>query len=361
MRIAQLAPPYETVPPTCYGGTERVVATLTEELVRRGHDVTLFASGDSCTSARLVPIVDHALWHHPEYEDFAPFSAIALGKLAAEAARFDVVHNHLDYMGFPLARILPCPVVSTLHGRLDLPELVPCFEEFRDVPLVSISDAQRTPIRRANWIATVHHGIDLDEFTFVPERGGYLAFLGRITPDKGVDTAIRMARRVGMPLKIAAREPLPMEGDPNSQVDRAYYEDVIKPLLSEPGVEFIGEVGGADKDRFLGDAAALVFPIRWPEPFGLVMIEALACGTPVVAMRCGSVPEVLEHGITGFIAETEDEFVASVERIDRLDRLACRASAERRFSAGAMAEQYLEIYAGLAGVTKTSVVQVAAA
>jgi glycosyltransferase involved in cell wall biosynthesis len=349
MRIAQLAPPYETVPPTCYGGTERVVAILTEELVRRGHDVTLFASGDSCTSARLVPMVDQALWRHPEYEDFAPFSAIAVGKLVAEAAHFDVVHNHLDFMGFPLARALPCPVVSTLHGRLDLPELVPCYEEFSDVPLVSISDAQRAPIRRANWVATVHHGIDLGEFTFVPQRGDYLAFLGRITEDKGVDTAIRVARRVGMPLKIAAREPLSIEGDPNTDADRAYYDDVIKPLLAEPGVEFIGEVGGRDKDRFLGEAAALLFPIRWPEPFGLVMIEALACGTPVVATRHGSVPEVLEHGITGFIAATEDDLVTGIERIDELDRLACRANAELRFSAGAMAEQYLKIYGELGG------------
>jgi glycosyltransferase involved in cell wall biosynthesis len=347
VRIAQVAPPFERVPPRQYGGTERIVAILTEELVRRGHEVTLFASGDSVTSAQLVPIVDQALWHHPEYGDFAPFWAIALGKLAARAAEFDVIHSHLDFIGFPLARTVPCPMVSTLHGRLDLPELVPLYHEFADVPLVSISDAQRQPVPQANWVATVQHGIDLAAFTFVPHTGAYLAFLGRISPDKGLDTAIQVARRAGLPLKIAAREPLAIEGDRNTNQDWTYYEAVIKPLLSEPGVEFIGEVGGSEKDQFLGGAAALLFPIRWPEPFGLVMIEALACGTPVIAFRAGSVPEVITDGRTGFICADEGALVAAVGNLSHIDRSGCRAVAEQRFSARAMADGYEQVYAQL--------------
>jgi glycosyltransferase involved in cell wall biosynthesis len=349
MRIAQLAPPFETVPPTCYGGTERVVSLLTEELVRRGHEVTLFASGDSQTSAQLVPIVDQALWHHPEHRNFAPFWTIALGKLAAQADEFDVMHNHLDLVAYPLARATRSPMVSTLHGRIDLPELVPIYEEFRDVALVSISDAQRQPAPQANWVQTIYHGIDLEEFTFVPQTGEYLAFLGRICPDKGLDTAIRVACEVGMPLKIAAREPLAIEGDRNTDEDRVYYDEVIKPLLCEPGVEFIGEVGGRDKDQFLGGAAALLFPIRWPEPFGLVMIEALACGTPVVALRAGSVSEVIRPGVTGVVCESDDGLVAAVAELGKIDRAACRAEAERRFSVAAMADGYEEVYERLVG------------
>lgn len=350
MRIAQVAPPLERVPPSRYGGTERVVATLTEELVRRGHDVTLFASGDSETSARLVPIVDQALWRRkPPYQDFAPFWSLTLGKLVRELGDFDIVHSHLDYFGFPLARLSPCPIVTTLHGRLDLPELRPLYEEFNDVPLVSISDAQRRPIPHANWIATVHHGIQLSEFTFNPRRGSYLAFLGRISPEKGLDIAIRVARRAGMPLKIAARMPLPYRQDPNVRQDWDYYENVVQPLLDGPDVELIGQVGGAEKDEFLRNAAALLFPIRWPEPFGLVMPEALACGTPVIALRQGSVPEVLEHGVTGFICRNEDEMVEAVGRLDEIDRARCRREAERRFSPAAMADRYEEVYALLTG------------
>jgi len=344
VRIAQIAPPFETVPPTRYGGTERVVSTLTEELVRRGHDVTLFASGDSTTTARLVPIVDSALWRHPHYQDFTAFWAIALGKLARQAGRFDIVHNHLDFVAFPQARGLPCPMVSTVHGRLDLAELAPLYEEFSDVPLISISDAQRRPVPRANWVATIHHGINLDAFTFNPHPGRYLAFLGRITPDKGLDTAIRVARRAGMPLRIAAREPLTIRGDQNTDADWDYYTGVIKPMLREPNVEFIGEVGGTEKDGFLNNAAALLFPIRWPEPFGLVMAEALACGTPVVAFREGSVPEVIDHGRTGFIASDEDRLVQAIRQLASIDRERCRAEAVRRFSAGRMTEQYERVY-----------------
>jgi glycosyltransferase involved in cell wall biosynthesis len=347
MRIAQLAPPFETVPPCGYGGTERVVALLTEELVRRGHDVTLFASGDSQTSARLVPIVDQALWRHPLYEDFAPFWALALGKLDRELEQFDVVHNHLDYACFPLVRRAPCPVLTTLHGRLDLPELHPLYDEYMDVPLVSISDAQRAPVPDAHWVDTVYHGIDLQDFTFCAEPEGYLAFLGRICPDKGLDAAIRVARRVGMPLKIAARMPLDVANDAIAQEDWVYYKDVIEPLLDEPGVEFIGEVDGPDKDRFLGNAAALLFPICWPEPFGLVMVEALACGTPVLALRAGSVPEVLDHGRTGWVCEHEDGLVEAVSHLGEIDRATCRREAERRFSSPVMVDHYEHVYAQL--------------
>jgi glycosyltransferase involved in cell wall biosynthesis len=348
MRIAQVSPPLESVPPSGYGGTERVVATLTEELVRRGHEVTLFAPGDSHTSARLVPTVERALWHsRRDYPDFAPFWAITLGEVWRRVSEFDVVHAHLDFFGFPLARASSRPVVTTLHGRLDLPQLEPLFEHFADVPLVSISNAQRTPAPRANWVATVYHGIELDQYTFSPRPGQYLAFLGRIAPEKGIDAAIRVARRAGLPLRIAARKPLPFKNDPEVRKDWEYFEHVLQPLLSSQHVELVGEVAGKRKDAFLRQAAALLFPIQWPEPFGLVMAEALACGTPVVALRAGSVPEVLEDGVTGFIGETEDDLVDAVQRIDQLDRARCRAEAERRFSSSAMAEAYEQVYARL--------------
>jgi glycosyltransferase involved in cell wall biosynthesis len=348
MRIAQVAPPFESVPPPNYGGTERVVSTLTEELVRRGHEVTLFASGDSRTAARLVPIVEEALWRNRAgYRDFAPFWGIALGKLLRMIDQFDIVHSHLDVFGLPVVRMAPCPVVTTLHGRLDLPELGPLYREFSDAPLVSISDAQRQPIPWANWAATVHHGIDLDEFTFNPAPGRYLAFLGRISPEKGPDAAIRIARAAGLPLKIAARMPLPYTDDPNVRADWEYFEQRVRPLLDGAEVEMVGEVGGAEKDAFLRHAAALLFPIDWPEPFGLVMPEALACGTPVLALRRGSVPEVLQDGVTGFIRDGEDALIAAARRIGELDRARCRAEAERRFSPAAMAEKYERLYADL--------------
>ncbi|HEY3082156.1 MAG TPA: glycosyltransferase family 4 protein [Chloroflexota bacterium] len=345
MRIAQVAPPFERVPPRAYGGTERVVHTLTEELVRRGHAVTLFASGDSLTSADLVPVVDEALWHHdPPYDDLVPFWSVVIGKLWRRIGDFDLVHSHLDCFAFPFARAAPKPVVTTLHGRLDLPELEPVYREFADVPLVSISDAQRRPVAWANFVATVHHGIDLPEYEPRQGPGDYLAFLGRVSPTKGVDAAIRVARRVGRPLKIAARLPLPDGYVPDAQRDREYYERVVEPLLDGPGVEFVGEVGGREKRRFLGDAAALLFPIAWPEPFGLVMPEALACGTPVIALRQGSVPEVLTHGRTGFVCDDEDGMVEAVGRLGELDRADCRAEAERRFSPAAMAAAYERAY-----------------
>jgi glycosyltransferase involved in cell wall biosynthesis len=348
LRIAQLAPPFESVPPARYGGTERVVSTLTEELVRRGHDVTLFASADSHTSATLVPIVDQALWHHdPPSNDFEMQRGAIFGTILEAMDAFDVVHSHLDFLGFGLAHAAPRPMVSTLHGRLDVPTLLPAYRAFAELPLVSISNAQRRPLARANWLGTVYHGIDLDQFTFNPAPGQYLAFLGRISPDKGLDVAIRVAQRAGWPLKVAARPPLSFSDNPEVIRDREYFEQVIQPLLAEPGVELIGEVGGPQKDEFLGHAAALLFPIRWPEPFGLVMPEALACGTPVLALRDGSVPEVIEQGVTGFICHLEDELVQAVQRIPELDRGRCRSEAARRFSPAAMADGYEQIYAHL--------------
>ena len=345
LQIAQVAPPLERVPPMTYGGTERVVSVLTEELVRRGHDVTLFASGDSITSARLVPVVEQALWRNEHADqDFQPFFAVTLGKLASAIDQFDLVHNHLDFLAYPLSRLSPCPVLTTLHGRLDLPGLDALYREFADVSLVSISTAQRRPIPHANWLATVYHGIDLTEFRPRASAGGYLAYLGRISPEKGLDTAIRVAKRAGLPLKVGARPPLPYRNDPNVQVDRAYYEQVVEPLLDTADVEIVGELDRAGRDGLLGGATALLFPITWPEPFGLVMPEALACGTPVLALRAGSVPEVIEPGVTGFICADEDELVDAVRHLPEIDRLRCRREAERRFSPAAMADSYEQVY-----------------
>jgi glycosyltransferase involved in cell wall biosynthesis len=345
LRIAQVAPPLERVPPMTYGGTERVVSVITEELVRRGHDVTLFASGDSITSARLVPVVEQALWRNATVDqDFLPFWAITLGRLASAIGEFDVVHNHLDFLAYPLSRLAPCPVLTTLHGRLDLPGLDVLYREFADVPLVSISNAQRRPIPHANWLATVYHGIDLTEFRPRARAGKYLAYLGRISPEKGLDTAIRVAWRAGLPLKIGSRPPLPYANDPNVRTDRAYYEHVVEPLLDTASIEILGELDRAGRDALLGGAAALLFPITWPEPFGLVMPEALACGTPVIALRAGSVPEVIEPGVTGFICSDEDELVDAVRHLPEIDRLRCRHEAERRFSPEAMTDGYERAY-----------------
>jgi glycosyltransferase involved in cell wall biosynthesis len=352
MNIAQLAPPFETIPPVGYGGTERVVHTLTEELIRRGHAVTLFAAGDSRTSARLVPTCEQAIWRHtPAYSDFGPLFSVTVGKALHEVDNFDVVHSHLDHFGFGLTRQTSTPVVSTLHGRLDLPEHEPLYREFADVPLVSISQAQRTPVAWANFVATVHHGIDLDQFTFNPTSQGYLAYLGRVSHEKGLDTAIRVARKSGLPLKVSARMPLPVGSHPSAAVDWEYWENVVQPLLGSD-VEIVGEVGGAEKDNFLHNAAALLFPIHWPEPFGLVMVEALACGTPVIALRDGSVPEVLRDGVTGFVCETEDELVMAAGRLGELDRWTCRREAEQRFSPAAMARTYEGVYERLVVTTR---------
>jgi len=336
MRIAQVAPLFESVPPKLYGGTERVVSYLTEELVRQGHDVTLFASGDSETSARLVPGSSRALWQDPACRDTLPHQVRLVELVARQADRFDVIHFHLDYVHFPAVSRLPCPTVTTLHGRLYPPDEEAFFDTYRDVPLVSISDAQRRPIPGANWQATVYHGMPLDVHTFREGPGSYLAFLGRVSPEKGLDKAIEIARLAGMPLRVAAKI-YPEE--------RPYYEQVIEPLLrASPWVEYVGEVGGASKDAFLGGALALLFPIEWDEPFGLVMIESMACGTPVIAFRHGSVPEVMTDGVTGFVVVDVSGAVEAVGATTALDRRACRRAFAERFGAARMARDYQAVY-----------------
>lgn len=337
MRIAQVAPLYERVPPALYGGTERVVSYLTDELVRRGHDVTLFASGDSRTRARLAPAAARALRLDPDAGDTLSPHVIELAQVFGRADEFDLIHCHVDYLAFPFGRLVRTPTIHTMHGRLDLPHLAPVFRHFHDVPLVSISGAQRMPLRdlRLAWAGTVHHGLPLHGFPFSPQGGSYLAFLGRISPEKRPDLAIEIAKRAGLPLRIAAKV---------DAVDLAYFEREIVPLFDHRLVEFVGEIGDAEKAAFLGGAMALLFPIDWPEPFGLVMIEAMACGTPVIARGCGSVPEVLDPGQTGFIADTLDELVDAVKRVDTIDRAACRRHVERRFTVERMADDYEAIY-----------------
>ena len=336
MRIAQVAPLIESVPPALYGGTERVVSFLADELVRQGHDVTLFASGDSRTDATLVPACPSALRLNERCRDPIAPHVYMLEQVAQQADAYDVIHFHTAHLHFPMVRRLPDVAhVTTIHGRLDLDELKPLYEEFADVPLVSISDAQRRPIPDAGWIGTVHHGLPSDLLAFHEGPGRYLAFLGRVSPEKRVDRAIAIATACGIPLRIAAKV------DP---ADKDYFEHRIRPLLDNPLVEFIGEIGEGDKNAFLGGATALLFPIDWPEPFGLVMIEALACGLPVVAFAGGSVCEVVDDGVTGFVVNSVDQAIRAVERIGRIDRRACRAAFERRFTVRRMASQYVRIY-----------------
>jgi glycosyltransferase involved in cell wall biosynthesis len=340
LRIAQVAPLHESVPPRLYGGTERVVSYLTDALVRSGHDVTLFASGDSETAARLEAMCPTALRLDPSCQDSLAPHVRMLGAVYRRADAFDLIHCHTDYLGLPLARTVSTPTMLTLHGRLDIPELAPLYAEHREVPLVSISDAQRRPLPAANWIATVYHGLPDTLHHFAPEPGRDLLFLGRISPEKRPDMAIRVARRAGVRLRIAAKV------DP---ADRDYFVEVVQPLLDDPNVEFLGEVGEADKSRLLAGALALLFPIDWPEPFGLVMIEALACGTPVISRPCGSVPEIVRHGVTGWVCESEDELAAAIGRTAELDRAACRADFEQRFTDRAMAQRYIEVYERITG------------
>jgi glycosyltransferase involved in cell wall biosynthesis len=342
MRIAQVAPLFERVPPRHYGGTERIVSYLTEELVRRGHDVTLFASGDSATSAKLVSCCDEALRLNPKVRDPLPYQIMQLEKLRQRADDFDVVHFHTDLLQFPLIRGLAGRTVTTLHGRLDLPDLMPFYREFQDIPLVSISKAQRWPMPDVAWVGNVPHGLPRDLLPFQPFSGGdYLAFLGRISPEKRPDRAIQIAMQAGLTLKIAAKV---------DHADQDYWEQRIRPMIEQtPRVEFIGEINDHEKAAFLGNARALLFPIDWPEPFGLVMIEAMACGTPVIAFRCGSVPEVIEDGLSGFIVSDVEQAVESVRHADKLNRLLVRRAFERRFTVEAMARAYLDIYRGLPG------------
>jgi glycosyltransferase involved in cell wall biosynthesis len=336
MRIAQIAPLFERVPPALYGGTERVVSYLTEELVRLGHDVTLFASGDSRTSARLVAACPQALWRDPDVRDTLPHQIRLMELVFSGVGRFDVLHFHTDWIHFPLVRRHACRSVTTLHGMVHPPDVAALFEEYRDVPLVSISDNQRSPIPTANWAGTVYHGLPRDLFASSGDPGRYLVYLGRMSPEKRVDRAIEIARRAGVPLKIAAKI-YPEERD--------YFHETLEPLIKQsPLVEFIGEIGQEGRQVLLAGASAFLFPIEWPEPFGLVMIEAMACGTPVIAWRRGAVPEVLQEGVTGFIVESIDDAVGAVGRIGDLSRATCRREFERRFDARRMAQDYVRIY-----------------
>jgi glycosyltransferase involved in cell wall biosynthesis len=330
----------ESVPPKLYGGTERIVAYLADELVSLGHEVTLFASGDSVTKAKLEPVWPRALRLDPTVRDYLAPHIMMLERIARRAEEFDIVHLHVDYLGYPILKRTGVPFLATLHGRLDLPELGRVYDLFEDVPVVSISHAQRQPMPQANFISTIHHGL--------PERllgpgfgaGGYLAFLGRISPEKGPDAAIRIAEQAGMTLKIAAKI---------DKVDQEYFDTKIAPLLDLPHVEYIGEIGEQEKRAFLGNAAGLLFPIAWPEPFGLAMIEAMACGTPVIALRCGSVPEIIDHGVTGFVVSDESEAAAAACRLATLDRARIRKAFEERFTARRMAVDYLATYHALIG------------
>jgi glycosyltransferase involved in cell wall biosynthesis len=343
MKIAQIAPLIESVPPRLYGGTERIVSYLTEELVALGHDVTLFASGDSITAADLVPCVPKALRLDTSVIDAIPYYMLMLDRVRQRADDFDVLHFHIDQFQFPLFRPIADRTVTTLHGRQDLPDLVPLYLGFDDMPLVSISNNQRAPMPFASWVGTVYHGLPREVCPFNPAmhpsaRAGYFAFLGRVSPEKGLDRAIEIARRANVRLRIAAKI---------DAADEEYFRSQIVPLLALPGIEFIGEVNEEGKPGFLGNATALLFPIDWPEPFGLAMIEAMSCGTPVIAWPHGAVPEVVENGRTGFVVDSIDAAVAALEKAARLDRFQVRARFEERFSAARMAQDYLSVYRAL--------------
>ena len=335
MKIAQVSPLMEAVPPKLYGGTERIVSYIADELATMGHDVTLFASGDSTTKARLEAVWPRSLRLDETMRDYLAPHLMMLQTVAQRAAEFDIIHSHMDYLAYPILHPTGVPFVTTLHGRLDLPELGPLYTAFADVPVVSISDSQREPLPHANYVATVHHG--LPERLLMPGFGAgcYLAFIGRISPEKAPDAAIRIAAASGMKLKIAAKI---------DAVDREYFAARIEPLLKGPDVEYIGEISDAEKSAFLGNAAGLIFPIAWREPFGLAMIEAMACGTPVIALRRGSVPEVIDDGVTGFIVNDEAQAAAAARRLHELDRATVRRVFEARFSVRRMTEDYLNIY-----------------
>lgn len=340
MRIAQVAPLAEAVPPKLYGGTERIVCFLSEALIDLGHEVTLFASGDSATRASLVPIVPHAFRLSRRPVDHAAACTVLLQKVADVAASFDVIHCHLDWLHLPVFDRLTTPFLTTLHGRLDFPIIREIVTLFPDAPFVSISDDQRRPIPNANWVATIQHGLPADIVRPVFEPEGYLAFLGRISPEKGPEVAIRLARASGRPLRIAAK--VPSSG-------QSYFRERIAPLLEGGDIQFLGEIGGARKAEFLGKASALLFPINWPEPFGLVLIEAMACGTPCIAFRAGAVPEIIEEGVTGFVVDTEEEALRAIGRIHEIDRVGVRRRFEQRFTATLMAQNYARVYETLVG------------
>jgi glycosyltransferase involved in cell wall biosynthesis len=335
MRIAQVSPLYESVPPRLYGGTERVVSWLTEELVRRGHDVTLFASGDSLTNAHLVSVCPQALRLDPHSWDYLAHHVRLVEQVLQRKDDFDIVHFHIDYLHFSMSRREDLPQLTTLHGRLDIPDLVPLFREFAEMPVVSISDAQRHPLPWINWQGTVHHGMPEDTFLPRSGSGNYLAFLGRISPEKGVDQAIEIAKRSGMPLKIAAKV---------DRTDKSYFESHVKPMLDHKLVEFVGEISDLEKNEFLGNASALLFPINWSEPFGIVLIEAMACGLPIIAYPLGSVREIIEDAVSGFLVHNIEEAAAALKNLSAIDRRKCRRAFEERFSVKRMAQEYLTIY-----------------
>jgi len=338
MHIAQIAPLTEAIPPKLYGGTERVVHWLTEELVALGHDVTLFASGDSRTSAKLQAPWPRALRLDGSVRDPNALHMLMLERVRQQAHDFDFLHFHLDYYPFSLFSRQPVPFVTTLHGRLDLPEHQPLFDTFPSAPVISISDAQRRPLPQAGWVRTVYHGLPAQLLSPLPVKPHYFAFLGRIAPEKGVDRAISIARQCEVPLRIAAKV---------DKVDREYFDERIRPLLDGSNIEYIGEITDAEKSAFLSAAIALLDPIDWPEPFGLVMIEAMACGTPVIAFNRGSVPEVVDHGVTGFIVEDEQGAIGAVDRLPQLSRQKIRQQFEKRFTARRMAQEYLATYRSL--------------
>ncbi|MEA2989161.1 MAG: hypothetical protein QOG83_1872, partial [Alphaproteobacteria bacterium] len=344
MKIAQVAPLIESVPPRLYGGTERIVSYLTEELVRQGHHVTLFASGDSVTTGELVSCVPKALRLESRAHDIIPYYMLMLDRVRQRADEFDIIHFHIDQFHFPLFRPLAARTVTTLHGRQDSPDLRPLYLGFDDMPLVSISQAQREPVPGANFVANIPHGIPADLLRFNGHpHGGYVAFMGRISPEKGPDRAIAIARSLGIPLRIAAKV---------DRLDEEYFRKDIEPLLADPGIEFVGEINEHQKSDFLGEALALLFPIDWPEPFGLTMIEAMACGTPVLAFRCGSAPEVVDDGITGAVVNTVEEAVTALPRVIALDRNKVRRQFERRFDARHMAKNYMKLYQSLLSKTR---------
>lgn len=339
MKIAQVAPLFESVPPRTYGGTERVVHYLTEELIRQGHEVVLYASGDSHTGARLHAVVPQALRLSGRDADPLPWQVLQLAAVARDAAHFDIIHFHIDFMHFPLWRQLTTPHVTTLHGRLDMPGMAQVFAEFQDMPVISISGHQRSPLPMAHWIGTVYNGLPEALYDFQPRPGSYLAFLGRMSREKGPEAAIEISRRTGIPLRMAAKI---------DEGDREYFDARVRPLLQPPQIEYLGEIDETGKNELLGGALALLFPVDWPEPFGLAMVEAMACGTPVIAYRRGAVPEIMIDGVTGFVVDGIEQAAAALGRIGDIDRAACRRHFETRFSARRMAAGYLETYRRMA-------------